>query len=78
MLASPFLVRPEPYPLPLEPNLQPHILQNVPFILSHALQLSHGKPPSVGHPVTAALLWTALQDSVLVNDLTLHGVLTGV
>jgi hypothetical protein len=29
------------YPLPLEPNVQPHMLRNVPFIPSRALQLCH-------------------------------------
>jgi len=38
------------------------------YPVPHTAPLSLRKPPSAGHPVTAALLWTTIQDSVLPCD----------
>ena len=66
MTSPPF--RPDPYPSPLQPNAQPHMLQCPFYPVPPTAAMSHRKPPSAGHPVRAALLRTAIQDSVLPCD----------
>jgi len=60
---------PDPYPLPLQPIVQPQMVQCPFFPVPPTAALPQRKPPSAGHPVIAALLRTAIQDSVLPCDL---------
>ena len=59
---------PEPYPLPLQPTVQPHMLQCLFYVVPPIAALSHKKPRSTSHSVIAALLRTVIQDSVLPCD----------
>jgi len=48
--------------------MQPHMLQCPFYPVPHTAALSHSKPPSASHPVTAPLLHTAIQHCVLPCD----------